>query len=227
MSNGIGTLAEKSLHADLKEWLSQEGDQFEVTVDGFVIDVVRDEQLLEIQTANFTAMKRKLGKLLDQHPVQLYYPVAAQKWIVRQTAVGETISRRKSPKRGQPLDIFKELIRIPHLLSHPNLTLGVLLTQQEEILRDDGRGSWRRKRWSIYDRRLLTVDEAQLFHKPEEFLRLLPPSLPSEFTNKQLAKTARITTNLAQRITYTLSRCDVLAVTGKRGNANVYASQRS
>ncbi len=36
--SGIGLLNEKPLHASLKEWYAQPGDQFEVPVDGFVID---------------------------------------------------------------------------------------------------------------------------------------------------------------------------------------------
>ncbi|MCP4358427.1 MAG: hypothetical protein GY796_10465 [Chloroflexi bacterium] len=193
-----------------------------MAVDGFVIDIVRGQQLIEIQTANFTAVKRKLSQLLGNHPVYLIYPVAEKKWIVRQTAVGEPIGRRKSPKRGRAIDIFKELVRIPHLLPQPNLTIGVLLTQQEEILRDDGRGSWRRKRWSIYDRRLLDVTAETTFNRPADFLQLLPDDLPQPFTNRQLCQQASITINLAQRITYTLRHCDVLEVVGKEGNALLY-----
>lgn len=222
MTNGIGTLAEKSLHAGLKEWLGRPDDQFEETVAGYVIDIVRGEQLIEIQTGNFTALKRKFTALLPNHPIQLIYPVAQEKWIVRQTAVGQPISRRKSPKRGQPLDIFKELVRIPQLLAHPNLSVGILLTQQEEILRDDGRGSWRRKGWSIYDRQLLAVEEELLFRQPSDFLQLLPDHLPDPFTNRQLAQTAKISNSMARRVTYTLRHCDVLAVTDKQGNAHIY-----
>jgi hypothetical protein len=39
----IGTLMETSLHAALKEWYAQPGDRTEVPMDGYVIDLVRDE----------------------------------------------------------------------------------------------------------------------------------------------------------------------------------------
>jgi hypothetical protein len=222
MANGIGTLAEKSLHAGIKAWYGRAGDQFEVAVDGFVIDIVRGEQLIEIQTGNFGAMKRKLPRLLENHELLLLYPVAAEKWIVRQTAVGEPVSRRKSPKRGQIADVFRELVYIPHLLAHPNLTIGVLLTQQEEILRDDGRGSWRRKRWSIHDRRLLEVVSLETFAEPVDFLRLLPGDLVRPFTNKQLAAALHIRPNLAQRMTYTLRHAGALGVDGRDRNGIQY-----
>jgi hypothetical protein len=218
----IGTLAEKSLHAGIKAWYGRSTDQFEVKVDGFVIDIVRGDQLIEIQTRHFGAMKRKLKYLLNDHPVLLLHPIPQQKWIVRQTAVGEPISRRKSPKKGQPLDLFSELMRIPHLLPHPNLVVGALLTQQEEIWRDDGQGSWRRKGWSLHDHRLLEVVELHTFAAPADLLTLLPLDLPQPFTNRQLAKLAKIRVNLAQRITYTLARCGALEQCGKASRAYTY-----
>ena len=46
--SGIGVLNEKPLHASLKEWYAKPGDQLEVAIDGFVIDIVRDDLLLEV-----------------------------------------------------------------------------------------------------------------------------------------------------------------------------------
>lgn len=218
----IGTLAEKSLHAALKNWLFQPGDQQEVRVDGFVIDIVRGNDLIEIQTRHLGAMKRKLSQLLPHHPIQLIHPIAAEKWIVRQTADGQPISRRKSPKRGQLVDIFAELVRIPHLLSHPNLTVTVLLTQQEEIWRNDGQGSWRRKRWSIYDHLLLAVVDQYTFELDTDWLALLPDDLPQPFTNRELAAAMRCRANLAQKTTYTLRHTGLIEVVGKQGNARLH-----
>ena len=87
MPNQIGTLNEKSLHASLKAWYAEPDDQFEVKVDNFFIDIVRQDLLIEIQTRGFTAMKRKLHKLLAAgHPVHLIHPIAQEKWIIKQAA---------------------------------------------------------------------------------------------------------------------------------------------
>src|SRR6476660_9293966 len=96
---GIGLLNEKPLHASLKQWYARPGDQFEVPVDGFVIDIVRDDLLIEIQTRNFSSIKSKLNKLAHSHRVRLIYPIVQEKWIVR-SANGVAAIRRKSPKRG-------------------------------------------------------------------------------------------------------------------------------
>ena len=81
--SGIGLLNEKQLHASLKEWYAQPGDRFEVAVDGFVIDIVRDGLLLEIQTANIASIKSKLINLVRAHRIRLIYPIAEEKWIIK------------------------------------------------------------------------------------------------------------------------------------------------
>jgi hypothetical protein len=77
----IGTLNEKPLHEALKRWYAQPGDIFEAPVDGFVVDIVRGDLLIEIQTRNFSAIKRKLEQLLISHSVRLVYPIPSEKWI--------------------------------------------------------------------------------------------------------------------------------------------------
>lgn len=215
----IGTLSEKSLHAGLKEWCSRDGDEFEVKVDGFIIDVVRGDQLIEIQTRHLYAMKRKLEKLLQAHQVRLLHPIAKEKWIVRQSAEGEHLGQRKSPKRGQVIDIFYELVRIPRLLLHPNLTIELLLTRQNQILRDDGMGSWRRKKWSIHDHQLLEVVEHITFHNLADYCSLIPADLPQPFTNRQLSDALGSSPGIVQKMTYTLRQIGALTVVGKQGNA--------
>ena len=53
-----GHVAREALHADLKRWYCQPGDTFEQPVDGFVVDVVRGDLLIEIQTRSFSSIKR-------------------------------------------------------------------------------------------------------------------------------------------------------------------------
>src|SRR6185369_9848333 len=110
------------LHASLKQWYAPPGDRFEVPVDGFVIDLVRDDLLIEIQTGNFSAIKSKLNKLAHSHQVRLIYPIVQEKWIVRSGGDGCGTMRRKSPKRGRMEDLFWELVSIPQLLSNPNFS---------------------------------------------------------------------------------------------------------
>jgi hypothetical protein len=130
----IGTLGESSLHSVLKDWYAQPGDLLEAQVDGFHIDIIRHDRLIEIQTANFSSQKRKLNTLIEKHPLRLVFPIAQEKWIVRLAADGVTqLGRRKSPKRGNIFQLFRELVSIPDLTRHPNFSLEVLLIQEEEV----------------------------------------------------------------------------------------------
>lgn len=216
-------MQESSLHAALKKHYARRGGLQEVPVDGYLVDVVRQELLIEIQTGNFTAIRDKLNALLDNHHLLLVYPVAQEKWIVRLPAEGDTpISRRRSPKRGQVSEIFRELVRIPSLMTHPNLSLEVLLVREEEIRRNDGQGSWRRKGWSIVDHRLLEVVHSYLFQTPQDLLTLIPETLPQPFTSKDLAAAMGVRRYIAQKAAYCLRNMQVIAIAGKRGRAYLY-----
>lgn len=221
---------ESSLHCALKERYA--GDDYvvaahdarvtEVAVDRFRVDAVRADELIEIQTRSFASIRRKLCALLASHPVRLVYPIPCEKWIVRVTPDGDLITRRKSPRRGGLLHLFDELVSFPQLMAHPNLSLEVLLTCEEEIQCDDGQGSWRRKGRSIVDRRLIAVVESVTFAQPSDFLRLLPASLPEPFTSRDLATALRRPVAFAQRMTYCLRKMQVINVCGKRGRAYLY-----
>ena len=202
----------------LKRYYAQSGDQTEVKVDGFIVDIVRGGLLIEVQTRNLAAIRRKLHTLLENHPVRLVYPIAAEKWIVRVTASGQVIGRRKSPKVGRLVELFDELVSIPDLINHPNLVFEIAMVQEEEIRSDDGRGSWRRRGQSVRDRKLLQVVETVAFEKKEDFIRFLPEKLEQPFSNASLAHRLGVPVHAVRPMTYCLKKMGVLEQVGKRGN---------
>ena len=225
MTNGIGTLQEKSLHAAVKDWYATSGDRLEHAVEGYVVDIVRDESvLIEIQTGGFAPLKRKLQKLTADYTVRLVHPIAAVKWIVRVAADGvKEVGRRRSPKRGRAEHVFEELVSIPELINRERFSLELLLIKEEEVRCYDGKGSWRHPQWRRHDRRLVDVDERLVYNKADDFLSFVPADLPRPFTNRELAEAASYRLALAGKMTYCLKRMGVLRVTGKRGNAQLFA----
>lgn len=219
----IGLLNEKPLHASLKQWYARPGDRFEVAVDGFVIDIVRDDLLIEIQTRNFASINSKLCKLTRSYEVRLVYPVVQEKWIVRSTTDdGGVVVRRKSPKRGRLEDLFWELVSIPQLLCNPNFSLEVLLIRAEEMRRYEGkRKRWRTKGWVIEGRRLLDVMDRHLFGKSADWLAFVPDGLTS-FTTKDLAVVSDTRRELAQKMAYCLRQSRMIELIGKQGRNNLY-----
>ncbi len=224
MSNSIGLLNENPLHAALKDWYARPKDRLEVSVAGFVIDVVQSDLLVEIQTGNFVSVKSKLIELTRVHPVRLVYPIAQEKWIVKlaKDGSGQT-SRRKSPKRGKVEDVFWELVSFPELLLSPNFSLEVLLIQEEEVRRYEGKRRWWRRGWVTEERRLLDVVQRRLFETPADISALLPPGLSEPFTTEDLADAIDSRQKLAQKMAYCLQKMGVIERVGKRGRANLYA----
>jgi hypothetical protein len=223
VSHAIGQLSERSLHAALKDYLRQPGDRLEVPLGRYVIDIIRDDLLIEIQTRHLYALRPKLRRLLDDgRRIRLVHPLPAERWIIRQDASGRPLGRRKSPRRATVHDIFTELVRVADLAAHPNLTLDVLLIREEEVWVDDGRGSWRRQGWSRADRRLIGVVSATTLATPADYLALLPPGLPEAFTNRQLATALGRSAAVAEKMTYTLRRMGLLETAGKQGRAYLH-----
>ncbi|MFH1942362.1 MAG: hypothetical protein ABIL68_09685 [bacterium] len=224
----IGTLGEKSLHSALKDWYVRPGDRLEAEVDGFHIDIVRRNLLIEIQTKNFSSIRRKLNTLAVRHPVRLVFPISKEKWIVRIGADGETrLGRRKSPKKGHLFQLFEELVSLPELIRNRNFSLEVLLIREEEVRRDDGHGSWRRKGWSIFDRCLVEVVDSRIFKTSTDFLDLMPKDLLDPFTTDDLAKSIDKPRWIAQKMAYCLRSMGAIDVIGKKGNAVLYSASNN
>ena len=219
----IGTLNEKHLHASLKEWYALPNDQQEVSIDGFHIDIVRDNLLIEIQSRNFSAIKRKLIKLTSCHHVRLVCPIVLEKWIVKHAKDGcGRSSRRKSPKKEAVEHIFNELIRFPKLLLNPNFSIEVLFIQEEEVRRYDGKKGWRRKGWVTQERRLLQVMGQQLFETSDDIATLMPDDLTGPFTTFELASSIDKPNWLGQKMAYCLREMNIIVPIGKRRNAILY-----
>ena len=221
--NRISTLNEKSLHAALKEWYARPGDRIEESVDGFLVDIARDGMLIEIQTRNFSALKRKLLTLTREHPVRLVYPIALAKWIVRISKDRrKQLGRRKSPKHGSVESLFEELVSIPTLMAEANFSLEVLLIREEEVRRKDGARHWRRRGWATEERRLIDVVERRLFETPADLMRLVPDDLPEPFTTADLADAISRSVDIARQMAYCLREMGAFTQVGKRGNAILY-----
>jgi hypothetical protein len=220
--SGIGVLREGPLHAAVKALLAGPGDRLELPVGRFVIDLVRaDGELVEVQTGGFSALGKKLDALLDDHRIRVVHPVAAERRIVRLDEHGEVLSARRSPKRMTAVAVFDKLVAFPSLLSHPNLTIEVLLLSEDHVRRPQPRTARRRTR-DPGERRLVEVLERVVLRTPEDILAALP-ALPVEpFSTRELAARLRCNTLLAQRTLYCLRAIRIVQPAGKRGHAPLH-----
>ena len=223
-SAGLSTYREGSLHAELKALYARPGDRVEESVDGYVVDVVRDDELIEIQTASFASAARKLRRLVEDHRLALVHPIPVERWLVRVDADGVMTKRRRSPKCGLPLDLFDQLVAFPELVAHPNFRLELVLVREEEIRGPIPAGARFRypRQWWRLDRRLLEVVETVRVDTPRDLLGLLPAGLPDSFTSADIAVASRRPKHLAMRATYCLHRAGATRCTGRRGRFRTY-----
>lgn len=215
----IGTRGEGSLHAALKLALSQPGDRFEVPLHGFVVDVLRGDTCIEVQTGGFAAMGPKLDVLLDDFHVHVVHPIAVASWIERRD-----LPTRKSPTRGCLHDVFDELVSVPTMLDHPNLTLEVLLVEVDVVKVADPGMRRRRGGWRTVDRRLRGVVDRHGFRTPADLAGLLPTGLPREWTTRDLAERGGIDRRRAQQMAYVLKANELVVEVGRDRAGSRYVS---
>jgi hypothetical protein len=220
----IGLLNEKSLHSVLKHWYARPGDLLEFPLDGYIVDILRGNQVIEIQTGNFASIKRKVRDLSCRHRVTLIYPVTHECWIleVPRTLPG-SIMRRKSPKRQAANQLFEELVSFPDLLNCPNFSIEVVSIQEEQLRRYDRQRRGKRRTWRIVERKLLRVLERSVFDVPSDLWQLIPPTLPDPFETSHLASVLGHPRWFAQKVAYCLRQSGVITAIGKKGNSVVYS----
>lgn len=168
-------------------------------------------------------MKKKLAILLDlDHHVRIVYPIPVDKWIVKVSDDGEILSRRRSPKHGSPTNLFTELVSFPELASHPHLDFDLILINEEEYRRHTPNRSWRRKGWSVEERRLVDVVDTRRITDTQDLAALLPEDLPDPFTTGDLAVKLGTQRRTAQQMAYCLRIAGVIDAVGKSANAVEY-----
>jgi hypothetical protein len=219
----IGMLREKPLHAALKRWYAEPGDGVEIGVGGYVIDLVRADLLIEIQTRGFSGMRSKVRRLLDAgHRLRIVHPIAVDRWLVQVDEDGTLLSRRRSPRHGMLADLATELVSLPDLVGRDGCEIEVVLTMEEEIRRHSPGRCWRRRGWIVVERRLLDVIDRVLIASPDDLQRLLPDGLPDPFTTGELAALLARPRRVGQQLAYCLRAVGVIESVGKRGHALEY-----
>lgn len=220
----IGTLNEGHLHASLKERYVRPGDEVEAEVDGYVVDILRGDLIIEIQTANFSRIAWKMRDLVSRYRVLLVHPVPRELWIVKLPQhAGEATVRRKSPKRSDVIDVFGELVSFPELLTNDQFQLDVVLTQEEELRRFEPGRRWRRRGWVTVERRLVDVVETASLRRAGDYASLLPRDLPPEFRTSDLASALGRPRYVARKVAYCLRECGLIEQVGRHGNGIVYS----
>jgi hypothetical protein len=216
---------ETSLHRELKLHYAGGKARTEVVLENYRIDAISRGRLIEIQHGSLAAIRDKIGRLLRNHRVLVVKPIVRSKLLVKQSSQGSgSDSRRLSPKRGDLLDIFEELVYFTRVFPHPRLVLEVVLVDVEEW-RYPGHGRrrrWRQNDFIVDDQKLVGLGMSVRLRNPADLIKLLPTRLPAEFHTLALAQLCDVRREVAQRIAYCLREMRAIEQIGKQGNALLY-----
>lgn len=237
MSN-FSVLNESSLHKTLKLLYSTQYEgETEVELDGHVYDILtKDNEVIEIQTKNLCKLLPKvMDALQKEHKVRIVHPIIAVNTIELYQEDETFIYRRKSPRKENIYDIFRELTGIYPVLLNKNFTLEILeieiiekrVRTPEEVQSKNNRRRFKRN-WNKVNKSLGQIIHTYKFKTKKDYLSLLPSSLPPEFTSKQLSsalmeqKLPARTYRNSNLILWVLSHMELIEMIGKERNAYVY-----
>lgn len=222
---------ETSLHKALKLHYAPNEEATEVTVDGFRIDAISEsKELIEIQHASLGALRDKTRKLLDgtRRKVRIVKPIIARKRLTTlDKKDGEVIRSRLSPKRGDLLDVFEDLVHFSTVFPRRRLTLEIVAIEAEEIRLDKNTKRWRKKRYKCVDQKLVAVHDSIELKTIKDLLGMLPiEHLPTPFDTAELAAAMQRPRWFAQKVAYCLRQTGAAKLDGKRGNSQLYRLPR-
>lgn len=220
---GIGTLAEKTVHAVLKNYYAPNEDNQEIPIENHVADIYKDGEIIEIQTRSFDKLRKKLEVFLPLYSVTIVYPIPRTKWLIWiDEKTGEFTEKRKSPKKGTVYDAFKELYKIKSFLTEENLKIKIVLLDMEEYRLLNGWGRDKKRGSHRFDRIPQDlVDEIDL-ERAEDYLQLIPYDLKEPFDTKEYAKAVKIRKEQAGTVLHILYYLQLVERVGKKGNAYLY-----
>ena len=109
----------------------------------------------------------------------------------------------------------------PSLLTHPHLTIEVLLLREDHVRGERPEQLGRRRR-DPGERRLIDVLDRVVFRGPRDFVRMLPAFPSDPFSTRELAALLGCSVSLAQRTAYCLRMMGILEAAGKRGRTPLH-----
>lgn len=223
----IGTYREKSIHAGLKKLLDPDESHYEVKLGRYIADLFDGRRVTEIQTRSFYKMKSKLDAFLadtDRIPdgVRLIFPATGEKHVYWVGESGEITGGRKSPKHWGKQDVFRELYAIRGYLSHPRLSVEMIVVNYDEFRRLDGWSRDKKSGSTKIDRVPTSFGERIVLSSEEDYASLIPASLPEFFTISDYAKASHLKQNAAGQALIVLRSVGAVTVMPDTGRKLLY-----
>ena len=223
-SSGIGTLGEKMLHRTLKYYLEPDENNHEIPYLGSIADIKNEEGIIEIQTRSFNKLIPKLERFLPEKRVTIVYPIIQNKTICRiDTETGESLSPKKSSKKGKPSDALGELSMIRRFIPYDNLTILIALLDATETRMLNGKICVGRKKTSKINCVPTSINSFIQLNEPDDYRLLLPSILPDSFTAQEFERYSGLRTVNSHGALMLLMELGILSRVRKGREAYVYS----
>lgn len=217
MKNKIGTLSEKSIHSQIKELLQPDKTKQEVNIGNYIADIVDGKDIIEIQTRDFSKLRNKISTYIDLgYNVRIVYPVCTEKYINwLDPDMRNVVERKKSPAKGNVLDVFKELYKLGDMLKIANLTFTVITLSAEEYKLLDGYGPNRKNHCTKLDKIPTSFKSEINFSIRGGYEQFIDKAIGSEFTSADIKRNTRCSIESARMMLLVLYRLGILNRLGK------------
>lgn len=222
--NQIGTLSEKSIHSEIKNYLEPNKEYQEVKVGNYIADIKRDNEIFEVQTQQFKNLISKLNYYIKNgYDITVVYPLVQEKYINWIDPIStEIVERRKSSYKKYIQDIFKELYWIKDYIANEQIKLKIITLTAEEYKYLDGYGQNQKYKATKIDKVPSKIINEINIQSVNDFKIFLPDTLPKEFTSKDFQKYTRSRSKYLGSGLKILREIGVIKVIRKEGNAYVY-----
>ena len=218
--NVIGVLSEKTLHKTIKNLYESNQDYQEVKIDGYYVDILKDNNIIEVQTKQFDKLRNKLSYLLDHYDynINVIYPIFNNK-VIYYIYDNKIISLpKKSPKKLKYPEVFYEIYKIKNLLSNEKLVITLLVLDiQEYRIKTNNR-----KKYVLYDRVPIKLIEEVRLTKKDNYISLLPKNSGEVFTVKDVCELTKGDNKYVSKMINVLKYLGIIEMIGKEGKKYLY-----
>ncbi len=156
----------------------------------FICDIITKEEIIEIQTSNISALKKKIEFCINEkRKIRIVHPVIEEKTIITLDFSEEVISKRKSPKKQGIYSVLKGLTGIYKYLTDSFFTLEIIFITAEEIhlqtkepVQTQNKSRRHLRNYINKEKKLVSINKKITLSTKEDYLNLIPENTPDHFT---------------------------------------------